>query len=81
MFAFRQNEVQSAAATDEDYELLYAYGKLEEARSLKVLRHAPLTRPFAVALVTAQIAKEIDVSGKVIEELYGVLNEDIFYLQ
>lgn len=33
------------------------------------------------ALVTAQIAKEIDASGKVIENLYGTLNEDMLQLR
>jgi len=33
------------------------------------------------ALVTAQIAKEIEVSGKEIEKLYGVLSEDVLKLQ
>ena len=59
VYHYRQDVApQSRKATDEDYELLYAY-----------------------ALVTAQIAKEIESSGKVIEKLYGTLSEDLLQLQ
>jgi len=36
---------------------------------------------YAYALVTAQLAQEIDVCAKEVEVLYGVLNEDVLKLQ
>ena len=58
VFQFRQDGTKSVLATDEDYELLYAY-----------------------ALVTAQIAHEIDVTSGLLEKLYGTLSEDMLKLQ
>lgn len=53
LFDFRKNTVGKSIATDEDYELLYAY-----------------------ALVTGQIADEIESVGRHLEKLYGVLNDE-----
>ena len=39
------------------------------------------TDGHSTALVTAQIAKEIDISGKEIEKLFGKLSEDVLKLQ
>ncbi|KAL9081671.1 MAG: hypothetical protein Q9159_007149 [Coniocarpon cinnabarinum] len=58
MFEFRQDANKSVLATDDDYELFYAY-----------------------ALVTAQIAHEINISSGLLEKLYGTLSEELLKLQ
>ena len=37
--------------------------------------------PFAIALITGQLSKEINEVGKEIEKLFGLLNEDLLKLQ
>ncbi|KAF2436162.1 hypothetical protein EJ08DRAFT_655855 [Tothia fuscella] len=58
LFDFRKKADGKDIATDEDYELLYAY-----------------------ALVTGQIADELVSISGVLENLYGVLNEDSLKLR
>lgn len=58
IFDFKKSANMRSIATDEDFELLYAY-----------------------ALVTGQLARQIEAVGKEIEGLYGVLNEDNLKLQ
>ncbi|KAJ6286916.1 hypothetical protein J3E71DRAFT_207907 [Bipolaris maydis] len=58
VFEFRQQDLGKTIATDEDYELLYAY-----------------------ALVTGQLAHDLNVIGQEIEKLYGVLSEEDLKLQ
>ena len=36
---------------------------------------------YVAALVTAQIAREVQAAGKEIEKLYGTLSEDLLTLQ
>jgi hypothetical protein len=53
IFDFRKYGPGNDVATDEDYELLYAY-----------------------ALVTGQIASEIEKVAELLEKLYGTLDEE-----
>lgn len=54
VYDFRKDLSTRHVATDEDFELLYAY-----------------------ALVTSQIAREIDAAGREIERLFGVVDEEV----
>jgi hypothetical protein len=58
LFEFRKSGANKNAATDEDYELLYAY-----------------------ALVTGQIASEIEKVAALLEDLYGILDEESLRLR
>jgi ATP-dependent RNA circularization protein (DNA/RNA ligase family) len=58
LFDFRKNGPGKGLATDEDYELLYAY-----------------------ALVTGQIASEIDNVAALLEKLYGIMDEESLRLR
>lgn len=58
LFDFRTKGPGREEATDEDYELLYAY-----------------------ALVTGQIALELDLIARYLEQLYGVLDEESLRLR
>jgi hypothetical protein len=58
LFEFRKSGVNREVASDEDYELLYAY-----------------------ALVTGQIASEIEKVAALLEDLYGVLDEESLRLR
>tara|TARA_R110002003_G_scaffold104_60_gene8718 strand:- start:2344 stop:2649 length:306 start_codon:yes stop_codon:yes gene_type:complete len=77
VFEFRQTGLGKVIAKDEDYELLYAYGK-----SMASIFHATgrlLT--FELALVTGQLAHDLGIIGQEIEKLYGVLSEEDLKLQ
>ncbi|KAF1963582.1 hypothetical protein CC80DRAFT_460415 [Byssothecium circinans] len=58
VFEFRRSGLGKVVATDEDYEILYAY-----------------------ALVTGQLAKDLEIIGQEIEKLYGVLSDEDLKLQ
>ena len=82
IFEFRKNAAESDnhVATDEDYELLYAYGNLLFPLLILDVQVADMPA-FFVALVTGQLAQDIANLGQDIEQLYGVLNEDNLKLQ
>ena len=75
VFRFRQEEKNQAGASDEDFELLYAYGEI----SIRLYRFGYADQ--SLALVTGQLSKEIKDIGQEIEKLFGVLNEDLLKLQ
>lgn len=77
VFEFRQSGLGKVIAKDEDYELLYAYGK--SSALLDRLSVCLLT--LFTALVTAQLANNLNTIGQEIEKLYGVLNEEDLKLQ
>jgi hypothetical protein len=77
VFEFRHSGLGKVIAKDEDYELLYAYGKLSTL--LERLSACLLT--LFIALVTAQLANNLNTIGQEIEKLYGVLNEEDLKLQ
>ncbi|KIW05449.1 uncharacterized protein PV09_03338 [Verruconis gallopava] len=58
LFEFRKNTLGKNIASDEDYELLYAY-----------------------ALVTGQLSSEIDKIAGLLEELYGIMDEESLRLR
>ena len=58
LFDFRKSGIGKGIATDEDYELLYAY-----------------------ALVTGQVAAEIDKVAALLEDLYGTMDEESLRLR
>lgn len=70
IFEFRRTGLGRVVATDEDYELLYAYGRIEPY----LINRFELT--LNAALVTAQLAQNLSIIGQEIEKLYGILNED-----
>lgn len=78
IFRFRKSHQGQTGADDNDFALLYAYGEiLFYTCRPKYL----LTQQRHLALVTGQLSKEIrEVSGE-IENLFGVLNEDLLQLQ
>ena len=76
IFRFRK-EKDAAGVTDQDFELLYAYGRLSVAFRMKRCACADPT----LALVTGQLSKEITDAGKEIEKLFGVLDEELLELQ
>jgi hypothetical protein len=81
LFAYREDRELQHIATDEDFELLYAYSKcyyLDDIQSLGLL-HANLV--LSLGLVTGQIATEIEGIANCIEQLYGVLGEDSLKLR
>lgn len=81
VYEFRLSTSKTNNPADEDYEILYAYGTSQPLMfSLGDLVISMLTTRF-LALVTAQIAKEIDISSKEIEKLFGRLSEDVLQLQ
>ena len=75
IFRFRKEEKEAMGATDEDFELLYAYGGSYIFLVIKT------NADWTIALVTGQLAKEIDEVGKEIEKLFGVLDEELLKLQ
>lgn len=83
VFDFRKNAPNREDATDEDYELLYAYGERPIPLLLPLVMSCSgwLTVMFFIALVTGQLAQDIVAVGQDIEQLYGVLNEDNLKLQ
>jgi hypothetical protein len=74
VFEFRQTGLGRVIARDEDYELLYAYGK-----SSILLRQYGAN--LSIALVTGQLAHDLNLIGQEIEKLYGVLSEEDLKLQ
>jgi len=77
VFDFRQTGLGKEIAKDEDYELLYAYGKY----SIVMERLETSVLMLCTALVTAQLAHNLNTIGQEIEKLYGVLNEEDLKLQ
>lgn len=77
IFRFRKEEKDAAGVTDQDFELLYAYGKSIVHKRTSV----PMLTLLSIALVTGQLSKEITDAGKEIEKLFGVLNEELLQLQ
>ena len=75
IFEYRRIGLGKVVASDEDYELLYAYGK-----SSLLMMNEVYWR-FVLALVTHQLAHDLNITGQEIEQLYGVLNEDDLKLQ
>lgn len=67
---FRKHAPGRELATDEDFELLYAYGIC-----LAPHEHEK-TANSGIALVTGQIANEIEIICTQLEHLYGVLDEE-----
>lgn len=67
---FRRHAPGRELATDEDFELLYAYGNSSTSREYKDVANSE------VALVTGQIANEIESICTQLEHLYGVLDEE-----
>jgi hypothetical protein len=77
VFEFRQTGLGKVIAKDEDYEILYAYGK-----SFAFLRDVTEWKAdVTTALVTGQLAHDLQIIGQEIEKLYGVLNEEDLKLQ
>jgi hypothetical protein len=80
MFEFRRDGGDKASlATDEDYELLYAYGKSFDPVvwfECSFVSFDLLTRFETIALVTGSLAQEIMGVSADLEELFGKLNED-----
>jgi hypothetical protein len=74
VFEFRQTGLGKVIARDEDYELLYAYGK-----SSILSRRCGAN--LSTALVTGQLAHDLNLIGQEIEKLYGVLSEEDLKLQ
>ena len=89
IFHFRKEERDGIASRDEDFELLYAYGKstlINSSQGFRVVERVwdlckSILTTTRVALVTGQLSNEITVLGKEIEKLFGVLNEDLLKLQ
>ncbi len=77
IFRFRKEEKDATGVTDQDFELLYAYGTLIIVTGMKPCAFAHTT----LALVTGQLSKEITDVGKDIEKLFGSLNEELLQLQ
>lgn len=78
VFEFRQQFDKPVMPTDDDYEILYAYGKaLSDSASSRCYAWSNTS----LALVTRQIGKEIEISSKEIEKLFGTLNYDVVRLQ
>lgn len=75
VFEFRRTGLGKNVATEADYELVYAYGEFE----LLYLVTSLLTS--RAALVTGQLARDLNIIGQEIEKLYGVLEEDDLKLQ
>jgi hypothetical protein len=73
IFEFRRTGMGKTVATDEDYELLYAYGMFE---SLDILMSL-LTAFFLIALVTGQLAQDLEIIGQEIEKLRACLVEAV----
>jgi hypothetical protein len=76
VFEFRQTGLGKVVARDEDYELLYAYGK-----SSSFGRFDMFDANGVIALVTKQLAHDLNVISQEIEKLYGVLSEEDLKLQ
>ncbi len=76
IFRFRKEEMEATDVTDQDFELLYAYGK-STSNEMKFYACADPT----LALVTGQLSKEITDTGKEIEKLFGVFDEESLQLQ
>ena len=90
VYRFRQKESKDVTPMDEDYEVLYAFGKLFLFLSPGVCRNGNSSIAESAftdiafhrtALVTAQLAKEIEISGKIVEKLYGTLSEKVLRLE
>lgn len=77
VFHYRNDSLASQSTTDEDYALLYAYGKL--AMELCIF-HRSLTDKNIIALVTGQLSTEIMAIMGEIGKLFGVLNEEVVKL-
>jgi hypothetical protein len=77
VFEFRQTGLGKVVAKDEDYELLYAYG---ESLALLQITTSSDTN-IMTALVTGQLAHDLNMIGQEIEKLYGVLSEEDLKLQ
>lgn len=78
IFEFRQSRQKAAETADvarETYNVEAPEGHDDEVTEddYEIL--------YAYALVTAQIAQEIDVCAKEVEQLYGTLSEDVLKLQ
>jgi hypothetical protein len=76
VFEFRRQDLGKIVAADEDYELLYAYGGFFRFILILIIATNPKT-----ALVTGQLAHDLNVIGQEIEKLYGVLSEEDLKLQ
>ncbi len=74
LFSHRKAIEKQVRANDRDFELFYAYGTMLPAPVF-------LLANDDIGLVTGQIASEIQVISRCIEQLYGVLNEDSLKLQ
>lgn len=77
VFEFRQTGLGRVLARDEDYELLYAYGESKSSSMILV----PSILTLMTALVTRQLAYDLNIIGQEIEKLYGVLSEEDLKLQ
>ena len=78
IFRFRKEEMDAAGATDQDFELLYAYGK---SPLHFIINNLPHILTATLALVTGQLSKEITDAGDEIEKLFGFLNEELLQLR
>ena len=77
IFHYRLETELSLHTTDNDYALLYAYGRFSsDANMLKVDANLGPT-----VLVTGQLGSEIIELVGEISSLFGVLNEDVIELQ
>lgn len=77
VFEFRQTGLGKVIAKDEDYELLYAYGECLSPVELRKM----IILITTTALVTGQLAHDLNIIGQEIEKLYGVLSEEDLKLQ
>lgn len=75
IFKYRKAHSNTQSKDDEDFALFYAYGKFFHTEAC-----CSSTNAIAV-LVTGQISKEISEIVQVLENLFGVLDEDLLKLQ
>ena len=78
IFHFRKENQEDIGSGDEDFELLYAYGKPSE---IFKSQEPSWKTNVNTALVTGQLANEITHVGKEIENLFGVLDEEMLELR
>ena len=76
VFKLRKEMRQGQRLNDEDFALLYAFGRLPPSAVRKLV-----FADHAAALVTGQLSKELRELGEVVESLFGVLDEDILKLR
>lgn len=73
IFCYRKTDGLANEMNDEDFALLYAYGK----DVCSILYHPQiLIRVSGIALVTGQLSQEINDVALELEKIFGSINED-----